>query len=168
MPEKVIGIDVDGYDLLTEAIKDLLNKYPLLKKDQVITFGELGDTSGITMIPTSGSVIYTENTDVTGKTTQKCSYQFNVIYRGTGLSQKRKINIKEWLDNLGKWLEKQPIKIGDEVFKLKDYPKIGEGRTFNNVKRMSQSYPAAENASGTEDWEIIIQALYDNEFYKED
>ena len=167
MAEKVIGIDIDGYDILTNAIKDLLNMYPGLKSDQKITFGSLEDTSGITMLPTSGSVIYDEKTDIVGKTKQECSYQFTVIYRGTGLSEKRKINIKEWLDNLGKWLEKQPIKIGDDSYKLNDYPTLDEGREFESIKRMTQSYPSAENASGTEDWEIMIQALYKNEYYKD-
>lgn len=168
MAEKVIGIDIDGYDIITDAIKDLLNEYPKLKKDQNITFGNLGDTSGITMVPTSGSLIYAEKDDVTGKTTQECAYQFLVIYRGTGLSEKRKINIKEWLDDLGKWLGKEKIKDGIQEYKLKQYPMLEGGRTFKSIKSMSQSYPSAENESGTEDWEILIQALYINEFYKEE
>ena len=44
---------------------------------------------------------------ITGKVNQVCNYPFYAVYRTAADSQNSKIDIKEFLDKLGKWLEKQ-------------------------------------------------------------
>ena len=42
-----IGNDATGYDVLTAAMKSLLNQFPGLYPDEVIKFEELGSEDGI-------------------------------------------------------------------------------------------------------------------------
>ena len=42
-----IGKDAAGYEILTAAMKALLNQYPGLDPGEVIRFEELGEDSGI-------------------------------------------------------------------------------------------------------------------------
>ena len=43
--DKVIGLDASGFDILTRAVKSLLNQYPGLEDGEVIKFEELGKES---------------------------------------------------------------------------------------------------------------------------
>ena len=73
--------DIDGYDVVTNAIKDLLNDFPGLLEGESIKFCTLEEESGISFYPISGAVIATETTSVTGKVNQLCNYPFYVVYR---------------------------------------------------------------------------------------
>ena len=57
MPEAVnnkpVRYDVDGYDIVTNALKDLLNSFPGLLEGENIKFSTLEEDSGISFYPIS-------------------------------------------------------------------------------------------------------------------
>ena len=55
-----IGNDATGYDVLTAAMKSLLNQFTGLYPDEVIKFEELGSEDGIAFSNDSGALVYTE------------------------------------------------------------------------------------------------------------
>lgn len=156
--------DIDGYDILTVAIKDLINQYPALSDEDEITFSELDENSGKAMFPLSGAAIEEEHTFITGEVKQICAYPFMIIYRAAGPSENRKTAIKEWLDNLGRWLEKQTITINGEARRLETYPTLTKGRKFTTISRNSPAYLDSVEANNSENWAISIIARYKNEF----
>jgi hypothetical protein len=169
--QTIVGYDMntpnaDGTDNVTTALRELLNKYPGLLEDNEITYGVLEDTKGIAMFPTGNAAILSESEDVTGHITQQCSYSFIVVYRtkATASNQDRKADKKEWLDNLGRWLELQQVTINKEVYRLSSYPALTGEREFKKIHRASQSYLSDVADDKTEDWAIQMQALYRNEF----
>ena len=113
MAEKQITYDVDGYDVITDALQTLINQYPALDGD-VIKFSTLGNESGKAMFPVSGAVVESEKENIIGHVTQVCLYPFYIIYRESGLTEENRAKVKEWLDNLGKWLERKEITINDK------------------------------------------------------
>ena len=168
MPEetKQVRYDVDGYDIVTDALKDLLNTFPGLLDGEKITFSTLGEDSGVSFYPVSGAVIATEVEDITGRVDQLCSYPFYIVYRTAAESQNSKIDIKEFLDDIGKWLEKQPVKVDDETYTLEEYPDITDGRTIESVSRQTPSYLDTTNENGVQDWIISMDLQYRNIFYR--
>lgn len=116
------------------------------------------------MFPISGAVIQTETTDITGHVTQLCLYPFYIVYRAGSLTQNRKANVKEWLDNLGKWLERQKISIGEREYKISKYPKLTGSRKFISISRQTPAYLDSISDDKVEDWAIYISAQYQNEF----
>ena len=170
MPEaeksKPVKYDVDGYDIITNALKDLLNSFPGLHKGETIKFSTLEEDSGIDFHQISGPIIVTEKTSVIGKVNQLCNYPFYVVYRTSADSQNSKIDIKEFLDNLGKWLEKQPITIGGEVKKLKNYPVLTDGREITEIARQTPAYLDSTSEGNVQDWVISLALKYRNIFYK--
>lgn len=162
--DKQVKYDIDGFDVVTVAIRELINQFPALSDGDEITFSTLDDTSGKAMFPISGAVIESEREGITGHVTQVCLYPFTVIYRASGTSQNRKANIKEWLDNLGKWLEKQSITIKDTTYKLDEYPTLTGNRKFLSIDRQTPGYLNNVNENKSEDWAISISARYQNDF----
>ena len=75
---KPFKYDVDGYDIITNAINDLLNQYPGLLEGEQIKFSTLGEESGIAFYPVTGAAISSEKVSVTGKVNQLCNYPFCV------------------------------------------------------------------------------------------
>ena len=57
---RIIGYDVDGYDVITSAVMDLLNNYPGLEENDEIRFSVLDLSSGKAMFPSAGAVITME------------------------------------------------------------------------------------------------------------
>lgn len=164
--EKPISYDLDGQEVVTTALMDLLNQYPGLQSGEEIKFSSLNPDSGKAMFPTSGAAIRNEKKNIIGKVTQYVDYPIIVIYRASGLNQSRKEKVKEWLDNLGRWLEKQPISIGGREYTLEEYPALTGNRKFDEIKRTSVSYLDSENESHAENWAITITATYINEFIR--
>lgn len=164
MANENIVMDVDGYEVLTEAIMALLNDYPGLKTGEVVKFNDLDENSGKTMFPMSGTVIEREERDIVGGVMQYCQYPFYFVYRCGKLNEARRQGVKEWLDKLGRWLEKQPVKIGDTTYVIDEYPVLTGTRKIRSMQRTS---PAALNQIGpnnTEDWVISISVKYINQF----
>lgn len=156
--------DVDGYEILTSALMELINQYPALKDGDEIAFSTLSDDGGKAVYPISGAIVETEFTDILGETTQECLYPFVVIYRAADLSESRKKAVKEWLDQLGKWLEKQPVTIDGEIYRIEEYPPLTENRKLLSIARQSPAFLESISDDRIEDWRITISAKYRNNF----
>lgn len=166
MADKQVKYDVDGYEAVTAALRELLNQYPALPDGDEISFSTLSENRGKAMFPVSGSVIETERQSVTGKVTEICLYPFYVIYRAGGLSADNKARIKEWLDNLGKWLEQKKVLIDGTEYLLGEYPPLTDGRKFLSISRQTPAYLDTVNEDKSENWAIYISARYQNEYRK--
>lgn len=158
-----VKYDLDGYEVITTALRELINQYPGLATGDEIAFSTLEAESGKSMFPINGAIIETERKDILGGTTQVCLYPFFVIYRASGLSETRKAAVKEWLDNLGRWLEKQAITINGLQYQLSQYPALSGKRRFLTISRQTPAYLDNTNEQ-VEDWAIYISARYQNEF----
>lgn len=161
-----VKYDVDGYDIITDALKDLLNSFPGLLQGETIRFSTLEEDSGMSFYPTSGSVIADEKMSVTGKINQLCNYPFYIIYRTAANSPGSKIDIKEFLDNIGKWLEKQSVEIDNQKQKLSAYPELTEGREITEIIRQTPAYLDNTSDNNVQDWAISLVLRYRNIFYK--
>lgn len=162
---KQVRYDVDGFDAVTAALRDLLNQYPGLQGDE-IAFSVLSEDGGKAMFPISGAIIETEKKYILGDVRQVCLYPFYVIYRAAGLSENRKAAVKEWLDNLGRWLEGQPVMVNAVEYELERYPELTGNRRFLSISRQTPAYLSATNENLSEDWAIYISARYQNDFNK--
>lgn len=161
---RTIEYDVEGYDVITNALMGLLNEYPALQTGDVITFNTLNENSGISMFPQSGSIIERKAKDILGNTTEICQYPFYVVARYGFLNESRKINMKEWLDKLGRWLEQQPIVVNETSYTLDSYPTLSGNRRFLEIRRTTPAALNAINDNNTEDWAISIVARYENQY----
>lgn len=168
MPEtdKKPRYDVDGEEIITNALKKLLNSFPGLMEGEIILFSTLNEDSGISFYPVSGAVIAQETISITGKVDQLCNYPFFIVYRTAADTQVSKIDIKEFLDKLGKWLEKQPVTIDSEEVKLTSYPELTEGREITEIARQTPSYLDNTSEGNVQDWVISMNLRYRNIFYR--
>lgn len=166
MADKEIKYDVDGYEALTTAIRALLNQYPGLTDGDEIAFAVLSDDKGKAMFPASGAIIETEKTSVTGRITQVCLYPFYVLYRASGLSESRKAAVTEWLNDLGRWLEKQTITVSGESYTIADYPELTGNRTILEIERTTPAYLDSTETNKAENWAIALSVRYRNVFQK--
>ena len=164
--EKEIKYDLDGYEVITAALRELISEYPGLALGDNIAFATLGEDSGKAMFPTRGAVIETESKNVLGDVTQVCLYPFNLVYRAAGLSENRKAGVKEWLDTFGRWLEKQAVTINGNTYTLDSYPKLSGNREFLAIERATPAYLDSVNENNSENWVISISARYKNKFNK--
>ena len=160
MAEKQVKYDIDGYEAITSALRALINQYPGLEEGEEITFSVLGENRGKAMFPISGAVIETQKKMVTGKIEEVCIYPFYVIYRASGLSENNKAKVKEWLDNLGKWLEQKKIIENGTEYVLEELPPLTEGRKFLDISRQTPAYLDGTNENQSEDWAVYISARY--------
>ena len=157
--------DVASYDIVTNALVDLLNQYPMLD-NETITFGDVSADYGKAMFPSSGAIVVSEIRDILGNREQTCNYPFVVLYRAGAMTATNKISAKEWLDQLGRWLEKQPITVDGETYQIAEYPTLSENRKFTQISRTT---PATLNdilTNNVEEWAISITAQYRNKIYR--
>lgn len=153
--------DVQGEESITAALVDLLNDCPFISFD--ISFASLPEKSGIAIYPTGGSAILSERKSITDHVTQNCAYSFAVVYRTFGSNDSRKQNAKELLDNVGRWLERQKVKVGSTEYQLEGYPELTSGRVIRQITR--QSSAAIDTISDTSEiWGIRMRCEYRNEF----
>lgn len=162
--QTAIKYDIDGYDIITNALMALLNQYPDLGTDK-IRFSTFATESGIAMFPSLGAVVETERRSVTGKVYQSCNYPFNIVYKVAGLAENNKIVVKDFLDKIGKWLEKQPVTIGTEQHLLEAYPALTDNREIKSISRTTPAYLESVEESKTENWVISMILRYSNEYY---
>lgn len=156
--------DVQGEDVITKALVDLVNTYPKLDQGEEIKFGVLSETGGVSFFPMSGAVIERDTTDILGNHEQICNYPFFIYYKASGLSEGRKVSVKEWLDDLGRWLEKQPITVGNTTSILSDYPLLTGNRKFLTIRRTTPATLDSVGAGQEENWAIRLVARYQNNF----
>ena len=167
MPEeskKIVRYDVDGYDIVTNALKDLLNQYPGLLEGEKFKFSTLEDDGGMAFYPVTGAVIAKERKSVTGRVNQLCNYPFFLVYRTSINSPNSKADIKEFLDSVGKWLERQNVVIDGAKYKLDFYPMLTEERKIEEIARITPSYMDKAYENNIQDWVISMSLKYRNIF----
>lgn len=164
--QKPIGKDATGYEVITEAMKDLLNQFPGLLPGEEVKYEELGEDSGIAFSNDAGALVYTEREDVIGGVHQTCQYPFFVVYRSASSARERqKMSIQEFLDALGKWLCGEPAVIDGETYRLTTYPVLASGRKITKITR-DNSYGVEPQENGVQDWLLPVAVQYKNEFEK--
>lgn len=161
---KPIGVDEGGSEPLKLAIVTLLNQYPDLN-GRVVSFQGLGEDSGISIEPESGTLVYTETEDILGNVRQECQYPFFVVYRSGASSEYQKMTINEFLDSLGSWLGKETISVDGAEYQLTAYPEISGGRKIKRIVRFN-SYALEPNENRTQDWVLPVTVEYTHEYQK--
>ena len=158
-------IDVEGTDIVSTALITLLNTFPGSGKRK-IAFSTLAETSGIGFFPTSGAVLLTNKESITGHVRQTCAYPFNIVYRAALKTEKQKMRVKEFLDALGRWLERQPVTLKDEEYRLDAYPAREKGRKIKSITRSTPAFLERAYADSIEDWTIRLTLSYEADYYK--
>lgn len=159
-----VRFDVDGYDLVTAALMDLVNTFPALEDGEEILFATDPADEGVGIFPTTGSFIYDERESITGHVTQMCQYPFTVVYRKSGLNSKRRMTAKEWLDTFGRWIERQTVTIDGTTYQLQEWPELTENREIREVTRQAPAYLVSVNEDKSENWIMDVVIRYRNEF----
>lgn len=159
---KPIGKDATGYELLTKAIKALLNQFPGLN-GQKILFEELGEENGIAFSADAGALVMAERRSITDHITQECQFPFLVVYRTTTTREFQKLNVSAFLETLGKWICKEPVEIDGETQRLSSYPEISDGRKITRISR-NNSYGTVPNENKSQDWILPVSVQYTYEF----
>ena len=163
---KPIRKDATGYEVITEAMKYLLNQFPGLLPGEEVKYEELGEDSGIAFSNDAGALVYTEREDVIGGVHQTCQYPFFIIYRAAGSAKERqKMSIQEFLDAFGKWLCCESTMIDEETYKLSSYPKLTGSRQIKKITR-DNSYGTEPQENGVQDWLLPVTVQYRNDFEK--
>lgn len=160
---KPIGKDASGYDVLTTAVKALLNQFPGLYENETVKFEELGEDSGIAFSADNGALIFSETEDVLGGVRQTCQYPFYIIYRTSSTKERQKMSIQEFLDTFGKWLCREPVVIDGSEERLSNYPTLSQGRKITKVTR-DNSYGLEPQESGVQDWILPVSIEYKYDF----
>ena len=160
---KPIGKDASGYDVLTIAVKALLNQFPGLYENETVKFEELGEDSGIAFSADNGALIFSETEDVLGGVRRTCQYPFYIIYRTSSTKERQKMSIQEFLDTFGKWLCREPVVIDGSEERLSNYPTLSQGRKITKVTR-DNSYGLEPQESGVQDWILPVSIEYKYDF----
>ncbi len=157
-----IGIDHDGYEVMTKAVSELLNQYPGLD-DRVVKFEELDTSNGIAFSADNGALVMSEKRTIVDHIIQTCQYPFFIVYRSASTRASQKVAIQTFLDSIGKWICKEPAVVGDEEITLESYPLLANGREIKRVTR-NNSYAVEPDAKGVQDWLLPCVVEYTNEF----
>lgn len=159
--QKIIGYDVTGYEILTNAVLALLSQFPGLNGGGIF-FEEL-EESGIAFSADNGALIISERRSITDHVTQTCQFPFFVIYRTTSTKEFQKLQAQAFFDTLGKWICREPVVIDGKLMRLTSYPPLSDDRRITKVTR-SNSYGLDPDDDGTQDWLMPVTVQYDNEF----
>lgn len=164
MADREVVYDVEGDAILTNAILTLVNQYPKLSNSEEIAFCALSPNSGKAIFPTGGAVVENDIRDILGNHQQNCLYPFTMVYRAAGVRAQKKIEVKNWLDEFGCWLEQQPITIEGTSYQLEAYPALSGNRKIKTISRQSPAYLESINDNGSENWVISMTVRYTNYF----
>ena len=165
MPQqKKIEYDVDGSEAVSSVLLDLLNTFPALGT-RAVEFSTLADGGGLGFFPTSGAAIQSETTDILGHVKQVCLYPFTIVYRIAPKKEALKLRAKEFLDDFGKWLERQPVTINGTECQIAEYPALHSGnRKIKTIARTNPAHLGTAYPEGIEDWTFSAALRYENEF----
>lgn len=162
--EKQVRFDVDGSEIVSKVLLELLNKCPALCGKKV-AFSTLGEDEGLGFFPSVGAAITSETETITGDVHQVCAYPFDVVLRCAPKTEAARIRCKELLDAIGRWLERQPIVVNGEMHTMDAYPTLTEGnRKIRAISRTSPSHLNAVYQNGVEDWLFSGSLRYENNF----
>ena len=162
--EKQVRFDVDGSEIVSKVLLELLNKCPALCGKKV-AFSTLGEDEGLGFFPSVGAAITSETETITGDVHQVCAYPFDVVLRCAPKTEAARIRCKELLDAIGRWLERQPITVNGEMHTMDAYPALTQGN--RKIKAISSTSPSHLNAvyqNGVEDWLFSGSLRYENNF----
>ena len=162
--EKQYQQDIDGYEDVTKALMSTINSYPGLDYGETFEFCMIEPTDGLSVIASSGSLVMDDRESITGHVWQTCLYPFMVVYRVSGLNQKRKIQCKEWMDTFAKWLTRQPVNIKGKTAVLAEWPKLTGKRRIRSISRQTPASLGGINEDKSENWVMSLQIQYLNEF----
>ena len=162
--EKQVRFDVDGSEIVSKVLLELLNKCPALCGKKV-AFSTLGEDEGLGFFPSVGAAITSETETITGDVHQVCASPFDVVLRCAPKTEAARIRCKELLDAIGRWLERQPIVVNGEMHTMDAYPALTEGnRKIRAISRTSPSHLNAVYQNGVEDWLFSGSLRYENNF----
>ena len=162
--EKQVRFDVDGSEIVSKVLLELLNKCPALCGKKV-AFSTLGEDEGLGFFPSVGAAITSETETITGDVHQVCAYPFDVVLRCAPKTEAARIRCKELLDAIGRWLERQPITVNGEMHTMAAHPALTEGnRKIRAISRTSPSHLNAVYQNGVEDWLFSGSLRYENNF----
>jgi hypothetical protein len=159
--QKIIGYDVTGYEILTNAVLSLLSQFPGLNGREIL-FEELGE-SGIAFSADNGALIISERRSITDHVAQTCQFPFYIIYRTASTKEFQKLQVQAFFNAIGKWLCKESVEVNGEIVRLSTYPALSDGRKITKVTR-SNSYGLEPNEDGVQDWLMPVTVQYTNEF----
>lgn len=159
---KPIGTDADGCEIVTNAVLELLNRYPGLNGRNIL-FEELGASGGIAMSADNGAMIMSERRSITDHIVQQCQYPFFVICRSSDPQEYLKLQVQSFMDTLGKWLCREPVIINGEPVQLAAYPELSGNRRITRISR-SNAYGIEPNEDGVQDWLLPCTVQYTNEY----
>lgn len=163
---KPLGVDVSGYEVLQEAVRELLNQFPGLMEGESIKFEELEEKEGICFSNDAGALIYNRKKDVIGIIHEVCEYSFFVVYRSAASAKEaQKLRIANFLDALGKWLCGETAVIDGRECKLSSYPKLAQGRKIEEITR-NLYYATEPQENGVQDWLLPVTIQYKNDYKK--
>ena len=129
-----------------------------------LTLGqELGKESGIAFSADNGALIYSEKEDVCGVMHQVCQYPFYVVYRTASDKERQKLSVQKFLDNLGKWICREPVIINGSETRLNAFPELSQGRVIKRITR-DNSYGLEPQESGVQDWLLPLSVRYENTY----
>lgn len=151
-----------AFGVMAEAMLSLLSKYPGLDGREIL-YEELEESYGIAIFADAGEIVLSEKKSITDHVKQQCQYPFNVIYRTESTTESQKLNVQAFLDTLGKWLCKEPVKINRQEYQLRNYPKLAGGREIKRIARQN-SFGAQPSESGAQDWVLPVRVEYTHEF----
>lgn len=159
---KPIGADVSGYEILTNAVLNLLAQFPGLNGREIL-FEQLEKESGIAFSADAGALIMTERRSITDHVRQTCQYPFFVVYRTASTQEYQKLQVQAFFDAIGKWLCREPAVVNGETVRLKSYPALSDDRKITRITR-SNSYGLEPSSDGVQDWLMPVTVEYTNEF----
>lgn len=160
---KPIGVDPTGYEVITEAVRSLLNQYPGLYDDEIVRFEQVKESGDICFSADNGALVFSEKRDILDNVTQTCQYPFYIVYRNNSDREAGKLSCQEFLDTFGKWVCQEPVKIGLVDYQLKELPALTGNRKITRITR-DNSYGLEPQADGAQDWVLPVSVEYTNEF----
>lgn len=159
---KPIGADVEGFEILTNAVLELLSQFPGLNGREIL-FEELGKESGIAFSANNGALVMSERRSITDHVRQNCQYPFFIVYRTASTQEYQKLQVQAFFDAIGKWLCREPAVVNGETVRLKSYPALSDDRKITRITR-SNSYGLEPSSDGVQDWLMPVTVEYTNEF----
>ena len=157
-----IGVDAEGYEVMTKAVAELVNEFPGLD-GRIVTFEELEESSGIAFSANNGALVMAEKKNILDHIVQTCQYPFYVVYRTASTRSSQKIGVQTFLDAMGKWLCGESVTYNGDTFQLDSYPELASGRKIKKVTR-NNSYGVEPTPKGIQDWLLPVVVEYTNEF----
>lgn len=158
MPEETITETI-----LSTTVVELLNTYPGLGGKNVL-FSSLSHDNGFALFPSTGAAVASSRESITGHVREKRLYPFNLVYRAALKTEAQRVKVKEMLDNIGKWLQRQPVIVSGAEVQLSGYPDLTSGGVITSIERTGQSYLFGAYDNGIEDWVLPCVIKFDVEF----